>query len=100
VLTEIGPVKIEVSRDRDGPFDPVIVRKLQRRLNGIDQLVLSLTAGVLTTGEIVAHFDEVYGAKVSKDIISRISDKVLDERPSGASGHSIAGCTRWCSPTR
>ena len=79
VLTEVGPVPIEVPRDRDGSFEPVIVRKRQRRLEGIDQIVLSLTARGLTTGEIAAHFDEVYGAKVSKDTISRITDKVLDE---------------------
>jgi putative transposase len=79
VLTEIGPVPIEVPRDRDGSFEPAIVRKRQRRLDGIDQLVLSLTARGLTTGEIAAHFEEVYGAKVSKDTISRITDKVLEE---------------------
>jgi putative transposase len=79
VLTEVGPVEIEVPRDRDGSFDPVIVRKRQRRLEGIDQLVLSLTARGLTTGEIAAHFAEVYGAKVSKDTISRITDKVIEE---------------------
>ncbi len=71
VLTEVGPVEIEVPRDRDGSFDPVIVRKRQRRLDGIDQIVLSLTARGLTTGEVAAHFAEVYGAKVSKDTISR-----------------------------
>lgn len=79
VLTEIGPVEIEVPRDRDASFDPVIVRKRQRRLDGIDGIVLSLTARGLTTGEIAAHFDEVYGAKVSKDTISRITDKVVEE---------------------
>jgi putative transposase len=79
VLTEVGPVEIEVPRDRDGSFDPVIVCKRQRRLEGIDQLVLSLTARGLTTGEIAAHFAEVYGAKVSKDTISRITDKVIEE---------------------
>jgi putative transposase len=82
VLTEVGPVEIEVPRDRDSSFDPVIVRKRQRRLNGIDQLVLSLTARGLTTGEIAAHFGEVYGAKVSKDTISRITDKVVEEMSS------------------
>jgi putative transposase len=76
VLTEIGPVQIEVPRDRDASFDPVIVRKRQRRLDGIDEIVLSLTARGLTTGEIAAHFDEVYGAKVT---ISRITDKVIEE---------------------
>jgi putative transposase len=79
VLTEIGPVEIEVPRDRDASFDPVIVRKRQRRLDGIDEIVLSLTARGLTTGEVAAHFDEVYGAKVSKDTISRITDKVVEE---------------------
>ncbi|GII22524.1 IS256 family transposase [Planosporangium mesophilum] len=79
VLTEVGPVELDVPRDRDGSFEPVIVRKRQRRLNGVDQIVLSLTARGLTTGEIAAHFDEVYGAKVSKDTISRITDKVLEE---------------------
>src|SRR5919205_1434762 len=67
VLTEVGPVDIEVPRDRDGSFDPVVVRKRQRRLDGIDQIVLSLTARGLTTGEIAAHFAEIYGAKVSRD---------------------------------
>jgi putative transposase len=82
VLTEVGPVEIEVPRDRDGSFDPVIVRKRQRRLNGIDSIVLSLTARGLTTGEVAAHFAEVYGAKVSKDTLSRITDKVLEEMSS------------------
>ncbi|GGJ75554.1 IS256 family transposase [Pilimelia anulata] len=79
VFTEVGPVQIEVPRDRDGSFEPAIVRKRQRRLNGIDQIVLSLTARGLTTGEIAAHFAEVYGASVSKDTISRITDKVIAE---------------------
>ncbi|ERI35204.1 transposase [Arthrobacter sp. AK-YN10] len=80
VLTETtGPVEIEVPRDRDGSFEPVIVRKRQRRLNGVDEVVLSLYAKGLTTGEISAHFAEIYGASVSKETISRITDKVLEE---------------------
>jgi transposase-like protein len=79
VLTEIGPVEIEVPRDTASSFDPRIVRKRQRRLTGVDEIVLSLSAKGLTTGEIAAHFDDVYGAKVSKDTISRITDKVLGE---------------------
>ncbi len=62
VTIEIGPVTIGVSRDRDGSFEPVIVEKRQRRLNGVDQMVLSLTARGLTTGEISAHLAEVYGS--------------------------------------
>ncbi|WP_199435565.1 IS256 family transposase [Qaidamihabitans albus] len=79
VLTEIGPVEIDVPRDTDASFDPKIVRKRQRRLDGIDEIVLSLTARGLTTGEVAAHFDEVYGAKVSKETISKITDKVVDQ---------------------
>ncbi len=78
VLTEVGPVEIDVPRDRNASFEPVIVRKRQRRLNGIDQIVLSLTARGLTTGEVAAHLAEVYGATVSRDTISRITDAVLD----------------------
>jgi len=79
VLTEIGPVEIEVPRDRDGSFEPVIVPKRKRRLDGIDQIVLSLSARGLTTGEIAAHFVEVYGGWVSKDTISRITERATGE---------------------
>ena len=77
-MTEVGPVEIEVPRDRDGSFEPQIVRKRQRRLDGVDGIVLSLSAKGLTTGEISAHLAEVYGASVSKDTISAITDRVLD----------------------
>lgn len=79
VLTEIGPVEIEVPRDTALTFEPKIVKKRQRRLTGVDEIVLSLTARGLTTGEIAAHFGEVYGARVSKDTISRITEKVTGE---------------------
>ena len=65
VLTEAsGQVGIEVPRDRDGTFEPQIVKKRQRRLSGVDEIVLSLYAKGLTTGEISAHFAEIYGASV------------------------------------
>ncbi|WP_414731597.1 IS256 family transposase [Williamsia sp.] len=79
VLTEIGPVEIEVPRDTNSSFDPQIVKKRQRRLTGIDEIVLSLTAKGLTTGEVAAHFQDIYGASVSKDTISKITDKVVAE---------------------
>jgi len=86
VLTEAsGQVPIEVPRDRAGTFEPQIVRKRQRRLTGVDQMVLSLYAKGLTTGEISAHFHEIYGASVSKETISRITGKVLEEM------------TDWCN---
>jgi transposase-like protein len=55
MLTEAGPVKIQVPRDRDSSFEPVIVAKRQRRVSGIDDLVISLSAKGLTHGEISAH---------------------------------------------
>ena len=80
VLTEAsGQVPVEVPRDRHGTFEPQIVKKRQRRLTGVDEIVLSLYAKGLTTGEISAHFAEIYGASVSKETISRITGKVIEE---------------------
>ncbi|NQE72678.1 Transposase for insertion sequence element IS905 [Nocardia gamkensis] len=78
VVTDVGPVEIDVPRDRDASFEPQIVRKRQRRLNGVENMVLSLSAKGLTHGEISAHLREVYGAEVSKQTISVITDKVMD----------------------
>jgi putative transposase len=78
VLTDVGPVEVTVPRDRQGSFEPAIVRKRQRRLSGVEDLVLSLSAKGLTTGEISAHLAEVYGADVSRQTISTITDKVME----------------------
>ena len=79
LVTDVGPVDIEVPRDRDGSFEPKLVKKHQRRLTGVDEMVISLTAKGLTTGEVAAHMAEVYGTEVSRDTISRITDRVLGE---------------------
>jgi putative transposase len=78
VLTEAGLVELAVPRDRDSSFEPKIVAKRQRRLSGVDDLVISLSARGLTHGEISAHLAEVYGAEVSKQTITTITDRVLD----------------------
>jgi transposase-like protein len=78
VLTEIGPVSLDVPRDRAGTFEPIIVPKRRRRLNGVDALVCSLSAKGLTHGEIAAHLQDIYGVQVSKETISRITDRVLE----------------------
>jgi transposase-like protein len=78
VTTEIGPIEIDVPRDRNSSFEPHLVRKRQRRLTGVDDMVCSLVAKGLTTGEVSAHLAEIYGAQVSKDTISRITDRVLE----------------------
>ena len=79
LITDVGPVEIEVPRDRDGTFEPQLVRKRQRRLDGVDAMVISLCAKGLTTGEIAAHLAEVYGTSISKETISKITDAILAE---------------------
>lgn len=74
----MGPIELDVPRDRAGSFEPVIVPKRRRRLNGVDALVCSLSAKGLTHGEICAHLREVYGAEVSKETITRITDRVIE----------------------
>ena len=102
VLTEsTGQVEIEVPRDRAGTFEPHIVKKRQRRLAGVDEIVLSLYAKGLTRGEISAHSQEIYGASVSKKAISRITDKVIEEMQTWQTRPLEQGrFTRQCLSTR
>jgi putative transposase len=67
-----------VLRDRDSTFTPQIIKKRQRRLTGIDDLVISLSAKGLTHGEISAHLAEVCGAEVSKQTITTITEQVME----------------------
>src|SRR6516225_763568 len=78
VLTDTGPVEISVPRDRDSSFEPKLVAKRQRRLAGVDGMVISLSARGLTHGEIAAHLAEVYGAEVSKQTITTITERVME----------------------
>ncbi|EST18324.1 hypothetical protein M878_45390 [Streptomyces roseochromogenus subsp. oscitans DS 12.976] len=78
VLTDVGPVEVKVPRDVADTFEPQIVKKRQRRLTGVDEMVLSLSAKGLTHGEISAHLAEVYGANVSKQTITTITDAVTE----------------------
>jgi putative transposase len=78
LVTEAGPIEIDVPRDRQASFQPRIVAKRARRLSGVDDLVISLSAKGLTTGEISAHLAEIYGAEVSKQTISAITEKVME----------------------
>ena len=79
VTTEIGKVDLRVPRDRNGTFDPVTVRKGERRLDGLSGNVISLYAKGMTTGDIQAHLAEIYGTDISRDTISRITDAVLED---------------------
>ncbi len=78
VLTDVGPVEVKVPRDTSGTSEPQIVKKRQRRLTGVDEMVLSLPAKGLTHGEIAAHPAEVYGAEVSTQTISSITGTVME----------------------
>lgn len=79
VQTETGPVEIAVPRDREGTFEPRLIAKHQRRLEGFDEKVLALYARGMTTRDIQAHLRELYGTDVSHDLISRATEKALDE---------------------
>jgi putative transposase len=79
LLTDVGPISIEVPRDRAGTFEPKIVPKHSRRLDGFDEAIISLYAKGLTTGEIQSHLREIYGAEVSKELVSKVTDAVLGE---------------------
>lgn len=77
MLTDVDPVEVRVFRDMTGSFEPQIVMKRQRRLTGVDEMVLSLSAKGLTHGEVSAHPAGVKGVEVSKQAISTITDKVM-----------------------
>ena len=79
VRTEVGDVRVEVPRDRNGSFEPVTVPVGQRRLTGLDQMVISLYAKGLTTGDIAAHLFDVYDQHVDRSTVSRITDAIVDD---------------------
>jgi putative transposase len=79
LLTEHGPVAIDTPRDRNGTFEPQIVRKRQRRFEGFDEQILALYSRGLSTRDIEAHLAEIYGVKVGRDLISRVTDAVMDD---------------------
>lgn len=79
VTTDVGPVELQMPRDRQGTFEPLTVPKHVRRLEGLGANVISLYAKGLTTGEIQAHLAEIYGTEVSRETISKITDQVLPD---------------------
>jgi putative transposase len=79
LITDNGPVAIDTPRDRDGSFEPRIVRKRQRRFQGFDDKILALYSRGLSVRDIEAHLAEIYGVKVGRDLISRVTDAVMDD---------------------
>jgi putative transposase len=79
LITEHGPVPIDAPRDRDGTFEPQLVKKRQRRFVGFDDKILALYARGLSVRDIAAHLEEIYGVKVSRELISKVTDAVMDD---------------------
>jgi len=79
VLTENGPLRIDVPRDRHGAFEPQMVGKHERRFTGFDDKIIALYARGLTVREVQAHLQEMYAIDVSPDLISKVTDAVVDE---------------------
>src|ERR671929_308594 len=79
VLTDTGKVELEVPRDRRASFDPQLIAKYQRRFPGFDDKIVSMYARGMSTREIVGHLRELYGVEVSPDLVSAVTDAVLDE---------------------
>lgn len=78
MTTEISKVTLDVPRDRAGSFEPQIARKHQRRLAGFDEGVVSLYAKGMTTGDIARHLSDVYDTTVSRDLVSKVTESVLE----------------------
>jgi putative transposase len=79
VIGKDGPVEIQTPRDRDGSFEPKLVKKRQKRINGFDDTVISLYARGMTVREIRQHLREIYGTDVSPELISVVTSEVLEE---------------------
>ena len=79
LATEHGSVGINTPRDRQGTFEPKIVRKRQRRFEGFDEKILALYSRGLSTRDIEAHLADIYGVRVGRDLISQVTDAVRDD---------------------
>jgi putative transposase len=79
VLTDTGKLELAIPRDRHGRFDPVLIGKYRRRFAGFDDKIIALYARGMTTREIAAHVGELYGVEISPDLVSAVTDAVLEE---------------------
>ena len=93
VISDTGELLLGIPRDRQSTFDPHLIAKYQRRFPGFDDKIISMYARGMSTREIVGHLRELYGMEVLPDLISAVTDAVLDEAPPGRRG-------RWRQPLR
>ena len=79
VITDQGRIPIDTPRDRNSTFEPQLVRKRQRRFKGFDEKILALYSRGLSTRDIEAHLEEIYGVKVGRELISKVTDAVMED---------------------
>lgn len=79
VKTELGELPLQIPRDRQGTFEPILVPKGQRRLSGLDEKIIALYARGLSTRDIQSQLEELYGVAISAALISQVTDAVMDE---------------------
>ena len=79
LITDQGRVPIDAPRDRDGSCEPRLIRKRQRRFKGFDEKILALYSRGLSTRDIEAHLEEIYGVKVGRELVSKVTDAVMDD---------------------
>jgi putative transposase len=82
VLTDTGKLELDIPRDRRGNFEPQLIAKYQRRFPGFDEKIVSMYARGMSVREMQGHLRELYGNEVSPQLISTVTDAVLDDRPS------------------
>jgi putative transposase len=79
VLSDTGKLELSIPRDRHGRFDPVLIGKYRRRFAGFDDKIIGLYARGMTTRELAEHVGELYGTEISPDLVSAVTDAVLEE---------------------
>lgn len=96
VITDNGLIDIDVPRDREGRFEPMIIGKHQRRFTGFDQKINAMYARGMTVREIQGYLLEMYDTEVSPDFISKVTGEVMTKVTAGKAGR-LSRCIRWCS---
>ena len=97
--SDVGAIPVEVPRDREGTFEPQIVGKHERHFSGFDDKILSMYARGMSVRDIQGHLEEIYSVEVSPELISRVTDAVMDECGRGKRGRS-SRCTWSCTSMR
>jgi len=91
VTTDTGKVVLDIPRDRNGTFDPLLIAKYQRRFPEFDRKIVSMYARGMTTREIQGHIEEIYGVEASPSLISAITDAVMEFKLVRAADQMVRG---------